>query len=154
MVLSAGMKAPQFELVDSQGNLHALSDYKGQSIVIYFYPKDDTPGCTKEACSFRDSYSDFKKAGVEIIGISPDSEKSHTKFTEKYDLPFTLLSDPDHQVCEAFGVWGLKKYMGREYEGVYRTTFIIGPQGEIRRVFENVKPSEHSHEVLAALSQE
>jgi thioredoxin-dependent peroxiredoxin len=154
MVLSAGMKAPQFELVDSQGNLHALSDYKGQSIVIYFYPKDDTPGCTKEACSFRDSYSDFKKAGVEIIGISPDSEKSHTKFTEKYDLPFTLLSDPDHQVCEAFGVWGLKKYMGREYEGVYRTTFIIGPQGEIKRVFENVKPSDHSHEVLAALSHE
>lgn len=148
MVLEAGVKAPEFELKDSQGNIHQLSDYAGQTIVVYFYPKDDTPGCTKEACSFRDSYQEFKKAGVEIIGISPDDEKSHIKFSEKYELPFTLLSDPDHAVCEAFGVWGLKKYMGREYEGVYRTTYIIGPEGNIKRVFENVKPADHSEQVL------
>lgn len=149
MVLSVGQQAPEFELMDNEGNLHKLSDYRGQMTVVYFYPKDDTPGCTKEACSFRDTYADYKQAGVEIIGISPDSEKSHSKFIQKYELPFILLSDPDHQVCEAFGVWGLKKYMGREYEGVYRTTFIIGPDGIIKRVFENVKPADHSQEVLA-----
>jgi len=152
MALSTGAKAPEFELTDSYGKTHKLSDFSGKSIVIYFYPKDDTPGCTKEACSFRDSYAQFKQAGVEIIGISPDSEKSHIKFTEKYDLPFLLLSDPDHKVCEAFGVWGLKKYMGREYEGVFRTTFIINPAGEIGRVFENVKPADHSQEVIDALA--
>jgi peroxiredoxin Q/BCP len=151
MVLEAGVKAPEFELTDSQGNQHKLSDYAGQTIVVYFYPKDDTPGCTKEACSFRDSYQEFKQAGVEVIGISPDNEKSHTKFIDKYELPFILLSDPDHQVCEAFGVWGLKKYMGREYDGVFRTTFIIGPEGEIKRVFKNVKPADHSQEVLEAV---
>ena len=148
MVLSEGIKAPDFNLTDSEGNQHQLSDYQGQTIVVYFYPKDDTPGCTKEACSFRDTYQDFKDAGVEVIGISPDTEKSHKKFANKYDLPFTLLSDPDHKVSEVYGVWGLKKYMGREYEGIYRTTFIIGPAGEIKRVFENVKPSDHSQEVL------
>lgn len=148
MVLSAGNQAPEFELVDSKGIVHRLSDYQGQTIVLYFYPKDDTPGCTKEACSFRDNYQDFKDEGVEILGISPDSEASHAKFTDKYELPFILLSDPDHQVCEAFGVWGLKKSFGREYEGVYRTTFVIGPEGKIKRVFENVNPSDHSQEVL------
>ena len=148
MVLEAGVKAPEFVLKDSQGNIHQLSDYAGQTIVVYFYPKDNTPGCTTEACSFRDSYQEFKDAGVEIIGISPDDEKSHTKFSEKYELPFTLLSDPDHAVCEAYGVWGLKKYMGREYEGVFRTTYIIGPEGKIKRVFENVKPADHSEQVL------
>lgn len=148
MILKSGETAPKFELKDEQGTLHRLSDYTGKTFVLYFYPKDDTPGCTKEACSFRDSYQDFKDAGVEIIGISPDTVESHGKFASKYQLPFTLLSDPDHQVCEAYGVWGLKKSFGREYEGVFRTTFIIGPQGEIKHVFENVKPSEHSQEVL------
>jgi len=148
MVLTTGQQAPEFTLTDSKGDVHRLSDYRGETIVLYFYPKDDTPGCTKEACSFRDSYQDFKEAGVEVIGISPDSEKSHSKFIDKYELPFTLLSDPDHQVCEAFGVWGIKKSFGREYEGVYRTTFVIGPEGKIKRVFENVKPSDHSQEVL------
>ena len=151
MVLSAGTQAPDFKLNDNEGQPHELKDYRGQTIVIYFYPKDDTPGCTKEACSFRDAYADFKKAGVMLIGISPDSEKSHTKFIEKYELPFTLLSDPDHKVCEAYGVWGLKKFMGREYDGVYRTTFVIGPEGEIKHVFENVKPADHSQEVLAEI---
>ena len=153
MVLTAGSKAPDFKLNDNEGQPHELKDYRGQTIVIYFYPKDDTPGCTKEACSFRDTYADFKKAGVTLIGISPDSEKSHTKFIEKYELPFTLLSDPGHEVCEAYGVWGLKKFMGREYEGVYRTTFIIGPEGEIKHVFENVKPADHSQEVLAEIAK-
>ncbi|MBG0785182.1 MAG: thioredoxin-dependent thiol peroxidase [Anaerolineaceae bacterium] len=153
MIIKAGTKAPDFTLNDNEGQPHQLTDYRGQTIVIYFYPKDDTPGCTKEACSFRDSYADYKKAGVTLIGISPDSEKSHTKFIEKYELPFTLLSDPGHKVCDAYGVWGLKKFMGREYEGVYRTTFIIGPEGEIKHVFENVKPADHSQEVLAEIAK-
>ncbi len=151
MALSAGEPAPQFELTDNEGKLHQLSDYAGQTIVVYFYPRDNTPGCTTEACSFRDAYADFREAGVEVIGISPDSEKSHTNFINKFELPFTLLSDPDHKTCEAFGVWGPKKMAGREYEGVYRTTFIIGPDGVIKKVFENVKPADHSHEVLAAV---
>jgi len=148
MVLSEGVKAPDFELKDSEGNLHKLSDYAGQTIVVYFYPKDDTPGCTKEACSFRDSYAEFNKAGVTIIGISPDKVASHKKFKDKYALPFTLLADADHKVCEAYGVWGLKKSFGREYEGVFRTTYVLGPEGEVKRVFEKVKPSDHSKEVL------
>jgi len=149
MVLSAGKEAPGFMLKDNESKEHHLSDYQGRTVVIYFYPKDDTPSCTKEACSFRDAYQDFKDAGVDVIGISPDSEKSHSKFIDKHALPFTLLSDPDHAVCEAFGIWGIKKYMGREYEGVYRTTFIIDLGGKIKHVFENVKPSDHSQEVLA-----
>ena len=151
MVLAEGVKAPAFDLQDSEGQSHKLSDYSGQTIVVYFYPKDDTPGCTKEACSFRDSYADFRQAGVTIIGISPDAVSSHKKFKSKYELPFTLLADPDHAVCEAYGVWGPKKMYGREYEGVYRTTFIIGPEGNIQRVFKNVKPSDHSQEVLAEI---
>jgi len=153
MILTEGNKAPEFELKDSQGKIHTLDDFAGQTVVIYFYPKDDTPGCTKEACSFRDSYKDFCDAGVEIIGISPDTEKSHQKFQQKYELPFILLSDPDHAVCEKYGVWGLKKNYGREYEGVFRTTFIIDPQGVIKRVFKNVKPSDHSQEVLQAMQE-
>jgi thioredoxin-dependent peroxiredoxin len=148
MILSAGEQAPAFELLDNEGNLHKLSDYKGQTIVVYFYPRDDTPGCTKEACSFRDAYADFREAGVEVIGISPDNEGSHSKFINKYQLPFVLLSDPDHKVCDAFGAWGLKKMYGREYEGVFRTTFVIDPDGVIKHVFENVKPADHSQEVL------
>jgi thioredoxin-dependent peroxiredoxin len=148
MVLSAGEQAPAFELLDNEGNLHKLSDFKGQTIVVYFYPRDDTPGCTKEACSFRDAYADFREAGVEVIGISPDNEGSHSKFINKYQLPFVLLSDPDHKVCDAFGAWGLKKMYGREYEGVFRTTFVIDPDGVIKHVFENVKPADHSQEVL------
>jgi peroxiredoxin Q/BCP len=151
MVLSEGTLAPAFELKDSQGNTHKLADYRGRTIVLYFYPKDNTPGCTKEACSFRDSYQDFRVEGAEVIGISPDSEKSHTNFIDKYELPFTLLSDPDHKICEAYGAWGLKKNYGREYEGVFRTTFVIGPDGVIKKVFKNVKPAEHAVEVLAAV---
>lgn len=154
MVLQEGTLAPEFELNDSQGNTHKLSDYRGRTIVLYFYPRDNTPGCTKEACSFRDSYQDFRIEGAEVIGISPDSEKSHTNFIDKFELPFTLLSDPDHKVCEAFGAWGLKKNYGREYEGVFRTTFVIGPDCMIKKVFKNVKPSEHALEVLQAIKSE
>jgi len=151
MPVAEGTKAPDFELKDNEGKTHKLSDYLGKTVVVYFYPKDDTTGCTTEACSFRDSYAEFKKAGVPVIGISPDSESSHSKFIDKYELPFTLLSDPDHKTCEAYGVWGLKKFMGREYDGVFRTTFVIGPDGTIVKVFEKVKPTDHSLEVLAAV---
>ncbi len=151
MIRSAGERAPEFELMDDEGNLRKLSDYRGQTIVLYFYPRDNTPGCTKEACSFRDAYADFREAGVEVIGISPDSEQSHAKFKSKYELPFTLLADPDRSVCKAYGVWGPKKMAGREYEGVYRTTFVIDPDGVIKKVFEKVKPADHSQEVLAVV---
>lgn len=151
MPISANIPAPDFELPDETGTPRRLSDYRGKSVVLYFYPKDDTPGCTKEACSFRDDYSEYEKAGVVILGISPDSPKSHAKFKEKYNLPFTLLADEEHRVCELYGAWGRKKFMGREYDGVLRTTYLISPDGTILRVFPDVKPEGHSQEVLAAL---
>jgi thioredoxin-dependent peroxiredoxin len=151
MTLQAGQMAPNFSLMDEKGQLHQLSDYRGKNVVLYFYPKDDTPGCTTEACSFRDVYTDYQKAGVEVLGVSPDPEKSHAKFKAKYDLTFTLLADTDHKVCELFGVWGLKKLAGHEYEGVFRTTFLIAQDGKIKKVFEKVKPEGHAAEVLAAL---
>jgi len=151
MPIQAGILAPDFSLQDETGTVRTLSDYRGTPVVLYFYPKDDTPGCTAEACNFRDDYSQYKKAGVVILGVSPDTPKKHTKFKEKYGLPFTLLADEGHKVCELYGVWGLKKFMGREYMGVFRTTFLIDAQGQILSVFENVKPAEHSQEVLQAL---
>lgn len=151
MPINAGIPAPDFSLPDENGQTHKLSDYRGQPLVLYFYPKDDTPGCTTEACNFRDDYSQYQQAGVVILGVSPDTPKKHLKFKEKYALPFTLLADEEHQVCELYGVWGPKKFMGREYDGVYRTTFVIDPQGQILKVFENVKPADHSQELLAAL---
>ena len=151
MPILSGIPAPEFELLDDTNLPRRLSDFKGQPVILYFYPADDTPGCTKEACNFRDDYSAYQKAGVTILGVSPNSVKSHVKFKEKYQLPFPLLADEDHQVCNAYGVWGPKKFMGREYEGVLRTTFLIDAQGKIARVFENVRPAEHSAEVLAAL---
>jgi thioredoxin-dependent peroxiredoxin len=151
MPIAFGITAPEFELLDDTNTLRRLSDFKGRPVILYFYPADDTPGCTKEACNFRDDYSAYQKSGVIILGVSPDSVKSHVKFKEKYQLPFPLLADEDHQVCNAYGVWGQKKFVGREYEGVLRTTFLIDAQGKIARVFENVRPSEHSAEVLEAL---
>ena len=151
MPISENIPAPDFELLDETGTPRRLSDYRGRPVVLYFYPKDDTPGCTKEACSFRDDYSVYEEAGVVILGVSPDSPKSHAKFKEKYNLPFTLLADEEHRVCELYGAWGRKKFMGREYDGVLRTTFLIGPDGTILRVFPDVKPEGHSKEVLAAL---
>jgi thioredoxin-dependent peroxiredoxin len=151
MPISAGNPAPDFTLPDENGIARQLSDYRGQPVVLYFYPKDDTPGCTTEACNFRDDYSLYTQAGVVILGVSPDSPKNHTKFKEKYHLPFTLLADEGHKVCELYGVWGRKKMMGREYDGVFRTTFLIDAQGKLVKVFEAVKPAEHSKEVLEAL---
>lgn len=152
MEITEGMLAPEFELADETGVVRSLKEFRGKPLVLYFYPKDDTPGCTKEACSFRDGYGEYARAGAVILGVSPDTSKSHAKFKGKYSLPFTLLADVDHKVCELYGVWGRKKYMGREYDGVFRTTFLIDPDGVVRRVFKNVKPDGHATEVLAALN--
>ncbi len=151
MTISAGDVAPDFALPDDTGKVRMLSEFHGKTVLIYFYPKDDTPGCTTEACNFRDDYSAYEKAGVVILGISPDTVKSHVKFKSKYELPFPLLADDDHQICEAYGVWGLKKFMGREYMGVLRTTFLVGSDGIVKDVFENVKPADHSTQVLESL---
>jgi len=151
MPLPVGIQAPDFTLLDENEKPHRLSDYRGQAIVLYFYPKDDTPGCTKEACNFRDDYDAYERVGVTILGVSPDTPQKHAKFKAKYGLPFSLLADTDHQVCELFGVWGRKKFMGREYDGVFRTTYIINSAGEIAQVFENVKPADHSAEVLEVI---
>ena len=151
MPLTEGLIAPDFTLSDETGVQRKLSDYRSKAVVLYFYPKDDTPGCTTEACNFRDDYSEYEKAGVVILGVSPDSPKSHTRFKNKFSLPFTLLADENHAVCELYQVWGLKKSMGKEYEGVFRTSFVIGKQGIIVKVFENVKPDGHSSQVLEAL---
>jgi peroxiredoxin Q/BCP len=151
MPLSAGIPAPEFQLPDDTGTVRRLSDYRGKPVILYFYPEDDTPGCTKEACNFRDDYSAYQKAGVTILGMSPDSVASHIKFKQKFQLPFPLLSDEGHKVCEAYGVWGPKNFMGKSYEGVLRTTFLIDAQGRITRVFENVRPAEHSADLLETL---
>lgn len=153
MPIPAGSQAPDFSLPDDNGDLRRLSDYRGKVVVLYFYPKDDTPGCTTEACGFRDRYQDYEKAGVPVIGISPDDVKKHQKFKAKYNLPFTLLADTDHTVCELYRVWGRKKFMGKEYDGVFRTTFLIDKDGTILRVFENVKPEGHSQEILKVLEE-
>lgn len=150
-ILKVGQTAPEFSLKDQDGNTHSLADYRGQKVLLYFYPKDDTSGCTTEACNFRDDYSAYQKAGVVILGVSPDDEDSHTKFRTKYDLPFTLLADTEKEVVELYGVWGQKKMYGKEYMGVYRTTYLIDKEGTIIKVFEDVKPAEHSAEVLANL---
>ena len=151
MTIDANTRAPEFEMLDDTGTKRKLADFRGQPVILYFYPADDTPGCTKEACNFRDDYSAYQNAKVAILGVSPDSVKSHAKFKAKYQLPFPLLADDGHKVCDAYGVWGPKKMMGREYEGVLRTTFLIDSNGKIAKVFENVRPAEHSGEVLAAL---
>jgi thioredoxin-dependent peroxiredoxin len=151
MPISVGNTAPDFTLQDETGAPHSFKEYRGKPVILYFYPKDDTPGCTKEACAFRDDYSAYQDEGVVILGVSPDSPASHKKFKEKYQLPFTLLADEGHQVANAYGVWGPKKYMGKSYEGVLRTTFLIDEQGQIMKVYENVKPAEHSAEILQDL---
>ena len=151
MAITSGIQAPEFALQDETGSLRTLTEFRGHPLVLYFYPKDDTPGCTTEACNFRDDYSQYNKAGITILGVSPDTSKSHDKFKAKYGLPFTLLADAEHKVCQLYEVWGLKKNYGREYEGVLRTTFLIDETGKIIQVFKNVKPAGHSEEVLAAL---
>lgn len=152
MPLAEGILAPDFILKDEVNNNHRLSDYRGKYVLLYFYPKDDTPGCTTEACNFRNDYSEYENAGVIILGVSPDTSKKHLKFKTKHKLPFTLLADEDHQVCELYQVWGRKKFMGKEYDGVFRTSYLIDPDGIIQKVFNNVKPEIHSADVLEALS--
>ena len=151
MPISAGIPAPDFELLDDTNTSRKLSDFRGRNIVLYFYPADDTSGCTKEACNFRDDYSAYENAGVVILGVSPDDVASHIKFKKKYNLPFPLLADDGHKICDLYQVWGPKKYLGKEYEGVLRTTFLIDGNGNIVKVFEKVRPAEHSTEVLSAL---
>jgi peroxiredoxin Q/BCP len=146
-----GDLAPDFILKDGDGQKHSLSQYRGRPVVLYFYPKDDTPGCTKEACNFRDDYSAYETADVVILGVSADDEKSHQNFKTKYHLPFPLLSDTSREVINLYGVWGKKTMFGNEYEGIKRTTFLINAEGKIARIFKNVKPSTHSKQVLAAI---
>jgi len=148
-----GSAAPNFAAKDANGETVRLKDLRGQKVVLYFYPKDDTPGCTKEACSFRDAFADFKKRGIKVLGVSKDSEASHKKFAAKYKLPFTLLADPDHSIADAYGVYGEKKFMGRTYLGVKRVTFLIDEKGKVKKVFEKVKPEEHATDVLEAFKQ-
>jgi peroxiredoxin Q/BCP len=150
-MIKQGEFAPDFELLSDSGEMVRLSDFRGRTVVLYFYPKDDTPGCTKEACSFRDSYAPLQAAGVVVLGVSPDSTKSHTRFKTKFSLPFPLLADTDHKVAEAYGVWVEKSGYGRKYWGNARTTFVIDGEGRVKKVFEKVKPEGHAEEVLAAL---
>ena len=152
MPISSGVPAPEFSLPDETGKERTLTEFRGHPVILYFYPKDDTPGCTTEACNFRDDYSQYEKAGVIILGVSPDSPKSHAKFKTKYAIPFPLLADENHEVCELYQVWGTKKNYGREYMGVFRTTYLIDQDGQIMHVYENVKPAEHSAEILAELN--
>jgi thioredoxin-dependent peroxiredoxin len=140
-------KAPTFSLSDQDGVIHTLEQYKGKKVLLYFYPKDDTPGCTTEACNFRDGYDEFKKMGLVILGVSADAVKSHKKFADKFELPFPLLSDETKEVCEAYGVWGMKKFMGKEYMGISRSSFLIDEQGNIAKIYAEVKAKEHAEEV-------
>ena len=150
-MIEEGKPAPDFELATDTGERIKLSDYRGRPVVLYFYPKDDTPGCTVEACGFRDANDAFEKRGAVILGVSPDDEASHVKFKQKYSLPFPLLADPEHEVAERYGVWGEKNYAGKTYWGVNRTTFVIDAEGNIAKVMKNVKPDGHPEQVLAAL---
>jgi peroxiredoxin Q/BCP len=151
MPISSGIPAPDFELYDDSNMLRKLSEFRGRNVVLYFYPNDDTPGCTKEACGFRDDYSAYEKADIVILGVSANSVESHVKFKKKYGLPFPLLADEGHKVSDLYQVWGPKKFMGKEYEGILRTTFLIDGNGNIVKVFEKVRPAEHSEEVLSVL---
>lgn len=151
MRLKTGDNAPNFELSDQDGKSHSLSDYKGNWLLLYFYPKDHTEGCTKEACMIRDDFFGFKKLNVRVVGVSIDSAKVHKSFADEYSLPFTLLSDENKEVVKLYGVWGQKKFMGKEYDGTMRTSFLIDPRGKIRKIYEKVVPSEHSKEVLEDL---
>lgn len=153
MKLKINKIAPSFTLPDSSGTLHSLSQYIGKWVLLYFYPKDDTPGCTAQACALRDSWKQFGKLNAVVLGISVDAVKSHAKFTKKYKLPFTLLADEEKKVVKLYGVWGKKKFMGREYMGTLRTSFLINPQGKIVKIYEKVKPAEHAKEVVDDLKR-
>lgn len=146
-MIKLNTQAPDFSLEDQDGKIHTLKQYQGKKVLLYFYPKDDTPGCTTEACNFRDSHDELSKLGLVVLGVSKDSVKSHKKFAEKFNLPFPLLSDVDGVLCEAYGVWRKKKFMGREYMGIERMSFLIDEKGNIAKIYETVKPKEHTQEV-------
>lgn len=150
-ILNEGDKAPAFSTKDSDGNTVKLTDFKGTRLALYFYPRDNTPGCIKEACSFRDEFSQLKKLGLTVVGISGDSEASHQKFIAKFDLPFTLITDEDHTIAKAYGTYGEKKFMGRKFLGIHRTTFLIGANSKIEKIFRNVKAEGHAKQVLDAV---
>lgn len=149
--LAEGEIAPKFSADTNGGGKVSLADFVGKHVILYFYPKDDTPGCTKEACAFRDHFAAFKKKGAVVLGVSVDPVKSHDKFVEKFKLPFPLLADVDKKIVAAYGVWGQKSFMGRKYLGIHRVTFLIGPDGRIKKIWPKVKPEEHAAEVLAAI---
>ena len=149
--LKEGDTAPAFTVNTNGGGKVSLSDFKGKQVILYFYPRDNTPGCTKEACAFRDDYGAFVKKGAIVLGVSTDSAASHDKFAGKYRLPFTLLADEDKQIAQAYGAWGEKTFLGRKYQGMHRVTFLIGPDSKIKKIWPTVKPAEHAEEVLAAL---
>lgn len=149
--LKEGDVAPEFTATTNEGKTVSLSDFRGKNVILYFYPKDSTPGCTKEACAFRDDFSEFKKKGAAILGVSTDSAKSHEKFVQKYNLPFPLLVDEDKKIVNAYGVYGPRTFMGIKYTGTHRITFLIGPDGKIRKIWLKVKPAEHSQEILGVL---
>lgn len=149
--LKEGDVAPAFTAPTNGGQTASLADFAGRPVILYFYPRDDTPGCTKEACAFRDAFADFTAKGAVVLGVSADSVKSHDKFIQKFKLPFTLLADEDKRIVEAYGVWGEKSFMGRRYQGIHRVTFLLGGDGRIQRIWPKVKLEEHAAEVLAAL---
>ncbi len=151
MELKEGKVAPDFKTLDQDGKLHKFSDYRGKWVLLYFYPKDDTPGCTKEACVIRDMMPDFKKLKLQVFGVSIDSVKSHKKFTDKYNLPFTLLADEDRKIVTKYGVWAEKSMYGKKYMGILRTSFLIDPKGKIVKIYEKVKPEIHAEEILEDL---
>ncbi|MBC7929579.1 MAG: thioredoxin-dependent thiol peroxidase [Rubrivivax sp.] len=149
-MIKEGDAAPDFEARDAEGNTVKLADLRGQKVALYFYPKDDTPGCTKQACSLRDNHSELEGRGIKVLGVSLDDEESHQKFAAKYDLPFTLLADTDHALADAYGVYGEKEWMGKKYMGVDRKTFLIDEQGQIKKVFDKVNVEQHADEVMEA----
>ena len=150
--LKEGDKAPDFRGVDENGNKLSLADYSGKKLILYFYPKDLTPGCTVESCNLRDNYNDLLKTGFDVVGVSADDEKKHLKFIDKYDLPFHLLADVDRKVINDYGVWGPKKFMGKEYDGIHRTTFVINESGMIEKVIKKVKTKDHTEQILAEMA--
>ena len=150
-MIEEGKKAPAFSLKNQDGKTVKLSDFAGKAVVLYFYPKDDTPGCTTEACAFRDEHSKLQKAGAVVLGVSPDSEARHQKFIGKYELPFSLLADTEHAVAEKYGAWGEKSLYGRKYMGIFRVSYLIGPDGKVAKAWPKVKPADHAAEVLEAV---